>query len=60
MSLDIDLPTTFSGFALRDQELKYNLTLFDLMMTLAARVSASLKLLTKKEYRKNPTELRTG
>ena len=44
MSQDLDLPTTFSGFQLRDQELKYNLTLFDLVMTLAARVGASLKL----------------
>lgn len=34
----------FSGFSLRDQELKYNLTLFDLVMTLSARVVASLKL----------------
>ena len=25
----------FSGFSLRDQELKYNLTLFDLVITLS-------------------------
>ena len=34
----------FSGFILREQELKYNLTLFDLLTTLAARVTAALKL----------------
>jgi hypothetical protein len=34
----------YSVFVLREQELKYNLTLFDLVMTLAARVTASLKL----------------
>jgi hypothetical protein len=56
---DLTQPT-FGGFTLRDQELKYNLTLFDLIMTLAARVSASLKLQSKKDFRKNPTELRTG
>lgn len=31
-----------SGFELTEQELKYNLTVFDLLMTLAARVNASL------------------
>lgn len=34
--------STFSGFQQRDQELKYNLTLFDMIMTLSARVGASL------------------
>ena len=33
-----------SGFLHRDQETKYNLTLFDLLLTLATRVNASLKL----------------
>ena len=33
-----------SGFLHRDQETKYNLTLFDLFLTLATRVNASLKL----------------
>jgi hypothetical protein len=28
----------YSGFQLKEQELKYNLTLFDLVTTLAARV----------------------
>jgi hypothetical protein len=37
----------YSGFPLKEQELKYNLTLFDLIMTLAARVTASLKLSNK-------------
>lgn len=32
-----------SGFLHRDQETKYNLTLFDLLLTLATRVNASLK-----------------
>lgn len=40
----IEEVTHFGGFSLRDQELKYSITLFDLVMTLAARVTASLKL----------------
>jgi hypothetical protein len=43
MNLD-DANSAFAGFGMRDQELKYNLTLFDLVMTLAARVGASLQL----------------
>ena len=39
-----DKDAKFSGFSTRDQETKYNLTLFDLMMTLAARVTASLRM----------------
>ena len=35
--------STFSGFNHRDQELKYNLTVFDLIMTLSARVGAALQ-----------------
>jgi hypothetical protein len=34
----------FSGFESQEQEAKYNLTLFDLLLTLSARVTASLKL----------------
>jgi len=34
----------FSGFIHQEQELKYNVTLFDLVTTLAARVTATLKL----------------
>jgi hypothetical protein len=34
----------YSGFVNRDQETKYNLTLFDLLLTLASRVNASLRL----------------
>lgn len=34
----------FGGFNLKDQETKYNLTLFDLILTLSARVTASLRL----------------
>ena len=33
---------SFSGFDTKDQESKYNLTVFDLIMTLSARVNASL------------------
>ena len=33
----------YSGFLIPEQELKYNSTLFDLIMTLSARVTASLK-----------------
>jgi hypothetical protein len=41
---EIDAKNPFSGFPIREQELKYNTTVFDLMTTLAARVTASLKL----------------
>jgi hypothetical protein len=41
-----DREAKYSGFSTRDQETKYNLTLFDLVMTLSARVTASLKLRT--------------
>jgi hypothetical protein len=34
----------YGGFARRDQEIKYNSTLFDLIATLSARVTATLKL----------------
>lgn len=34
----------YSGFVNRDQETKYNLTLFDLLLTLASRVNAALRL----------------
>ena len=33
----------FSGFASKEQESKYNSTLFDLILTLAARLNASYK-----------------
>jgi hypothetical protein len=42
MSKQVDVLS--SGFIHRDQETKYNLTLFDLLLTLATRVNASLKL----------------
>lgn len=41
---DIDAKNPYSGFTLREQEMKYNTTLFDLLTTLAARVTATLKL----------------
>jgi hypothetical protein len=44
MTTEDDKTTKYSGFSTRDQETKYNLTLFDLVMTLSARVTASLKL----------------
>jgi hypothetical protein len=34
---------SFSGFESKEQEQKYDLTVFDLIMTLSARVNASLK-----------------
>lgn len=34
----------FGGFTTLEQATKYDLTLFDLLMTLAARVTASLNL----------------
>jgi hypothetical protein len=33
----------YGGFESKEQESKYNLTVFDLIMTLSARVNASLK-----------------
>ena len=33
----------YSGFGLRDQESKYNIALFDLVMCLSARVGGTLK-----------------
>ena len=64
----------YGGFARRDQEIKYNSTLFDLIATLSARVTATLKLskglgfalivsffLEKpSEYKKNLTEMKVG
>ena len=39
-----ELMSKFSGFSTLEQATKYDLTLFDLLMTLAARVTASLNL----------------
>jgi len=33
----------YGGFTLRDQESKYNITVFDMLLTLSARVAATLK-----------------
>lgn len=33
----------YGGFALREQESKYNVAVFDMLLTLAARVSGTLK-----------------
>ena len=33
----------YGGFGLREQESKYNITLFDLVLTLSARVFGTLK-----------------
>ena len=33
----------YGGFALREQESKYNITVFDLILTLGARVTGTLK-----------------
>ena len=38
--MDEDLP--FSGFSAKEQEIRYNQTLFDLVTTLATRVTAVL------------------
>lgn len=71
---EIDKKNPFGGFPVREQELKYNTTLFDLMTTLAARVTASLKLRNLKlslklyfnfivkprEYKKNITDVKVG
>ena len=33
----------YSGFPLRDMESKYNITLFDLVLTLGTRVAATIR-----------------
>ena len=33
----------YGGFALREQESKYNITVFDMILTLGARVTGTLK-----------------
>jgi len=55
-----DREAKYSGFSTRDQETKYNLTLFDLVMTLSARVTASLKLLSPLSYKQNYMEVKVG
>lgn len=41
------METSHSGFQKEGQESKYNATVFELLLTLAARVNASLKLSKK-------------
>ena len=48
------------SFDLKEQELKYNSALFDLLATLAARVTASLQLKNPKDFLANPTEVKAG
>lgn len=45
-------PTTakFAGFSTQEQELKYNLSVVDLIMTLAARVTVSLQTRKPQTY----------
>ena len=59
----------FCGFLTKEQELKYNITLFDLIMTLAARVNASFKqskhihfhpIETPQIFQQNPTEVKVA
>lgn len=40
----LQAPAFFGGFQKQSQEHKYNQTVFELILTLAARVNASLKL----------------
>lgn len=49
-----------SGFDTKDQEAKYNITVFDLIMTLAARVNASLKQKTPETFMANRTEVKVA
>ena len=48
------------SFDSKEQELKYNTVLFDLLTTLAARVTASLLLKHPRDYLANPTEVKVG
>ena len=48
----------YSGFTLREHESKYNLTLFDMVLTLAARVSGTLKNRDLESIGEHPAEMR--
>jgi len=46
----------YGGFGLREQESKYNITLFDLVLTLSARVFGTLKNRTAEQLEGNKPE----
>lgn len=48
------------SFDTKEQSLKYDAALFDLLTTLAARVTASLLQKSPREYLANPTEVKVG
>ena len=48
----------YGGFALREQESKYNITVFDMILTLGARVTGTLKNRTAENVTQNKAELK--
>ena len=46
----------YGGFGKREQEHKYNITLFDLVMSLSARVNGTLKNRSPEEMKKDSPE----
>ena len=48
----------YSGFGLREQESRYNITLFDMVLTLSARVYGTLKNRTSEQLRENQAEFK--
>ena len=46
----------YGGFALRDQESRYNITVFDLILTLSARVTGTLKNRTSEQLAEHSAE----
>lgn len=48
----------YGGFGLRDQESRYNITLFDMVLSLSARVYGTLKNRTSEQLKENKAEFK--
>lgn len=48
----------YGGFGIREQESRYNITLFDLVLSLSARVYGTLKNRTSEQLSENKPELK--
>ena len=48
----------YGGFGMREQESRYNITLFDLVLTLSARVYGTLKNRTKEQLDESKAEFK--
>lgn len=48
----------YSGFPMREMESKYNITLFDLVLTLGARVAGTIKHRTYEQLKQNRSEVK--